>query len=527
MALELAWLERRRAQLPPEDFQRLQDRVLRAQARRLRATALELQGLLIKLGQFLSTRVDVLPPAFTGELADLQDLVPPVPWPVIREQIARELGAPPEQVFADISPVPIASASLGQTHRAVLRDGRVVAVKVQRPGIEELVQIDLDAVRTVLRWVRRWTPIDRRVDVMALCDELERTTREELDYLTEAAHAERFARNFAGQGDIVVPRVYREYSTRRVLVMEFVRGHPVDDRAALAAAGLRPAEVAERIVRTYLQQVLRDGFFHADPHPGNVFVAPDGRLVFLDFGMMGQVTPADRAAMGRFVTGLMRRDLDALVQALRDLGFVRPHADPQGLRRGLAVLLDELSGVRLELADTAELRELMEEMREFLRSEPLQIPTQYAYLGRAVGILLGVTRSLDPDIDLVGLVRTHALPYLAPGTAESPGGAGPAWERLLGELREVALVLYRLPHRLDRLLERAEQGDLRLRVELGLLARRLDEQRRTQERLLRVVLAVAAAGIATLLRITDHPGDAHAAWAATALLLLWALRTPR
>lgn len=531
MALEIALLERRRRHLPPADFDRLQEQMLRRQAIRLRETALELQGLLIKLGQFLSTRVDVLPESFTHELAGLRDLVPPVPWAAAHAQIEREFARPLATVFADIDPQPLASASLGQTHRAVLLDGRIVAVKVQRPGVEELIAIDLDAVKTVVRLARRWTSIDRRVDLMALYGELERTTGEELDYVQEAAYAEQFAANFEQQNDVVVPAVHRDVSTRRVLVMEFMEGHPVDDRAALLAAGLRPAEVAERIVRTYLQQVLRDGFFHADPHPGNVFVAFDGRLIYLDFGMMGTITPSDRRAMGRFVSGVIRRDLEALVGAMRDLGFLRPHADAETLKRGLTVVLDRLSGVPLSQPNSAEFQEFLDDMREFLRSEPFQIPTQYAFLGRAVGILLGVTSALDPKIDLVKLLREHALRYLDPAAQEGAGAAaglgGVDWQRIASEARDLGLLLYRLPHRIDRLLERAENGDLRVRIDLGTVGRRLDERNRVLERLVRAVLTLGAAGAATALLVGGRAGDAHIGWGVTAVLLLWTLLAGR
>jgi predicted unusual protein kinase regulating ubiquinone biosynthesis (AarF/ABC1/UbiB family) len=537
IATSLILLERRRGQMPPEAFERHSAEVLRREAVRLRDTAVELQGLLIKLGQFLSTRVDVLPAAFTRELSTLRDMVPGVPWDEIRTVAEADLGRPLAEVFTSIEREPIASASLGQAHRAVLRDGADVAVKVQRPGIDELIEVDLGAVLTVVRWARRLTAVDRRVDLLALYRELARTTREELDYVLEADHAERFARNFAAQGDVVVPAIHRQWSGRRLLIMEFVAGIPVDDRGGLEAAGLSPSATAEKLLATYLQQVLRDGFFHADPHPGNVFVDPAGRLVYIDFGMMGEITPRDRQAMGRFAAGVVRRDLDLMVRALSDLGFLRPHAEAEPLKRALGIALDQMQGVQWNRPQGAAFEAFLDDMREFLRTEPFQLPTQYTFLGRAAGILLGITAALDPNLDLVRVLRDHAFSYLglepdarpgAAGTAaEDAGPAGGQWGTIRRELRNLALLLYRLPHRLDRLLERLESGDVRLRVELGSISRRLEEQNRVQERRTRAGLAVAAGGISAWLLNGGHAAASRVGFAVTALLLLWTWRSGR
>lgn len=526
LSAEIAWLDRRRRVLPAGEFAALEDRALRRMAVRLRETAIDLQGLLIKLGQFLSTRVDVLPQAFTAELASLRDMVPPVAWEDIRGQLERELGRSQAAVFAEFEPQPVASASLGQVHRATLLAGGPVAVKVQRPGIEELIGVDLAAVRAVCRLASRWTSVDRKVDLMALYGELERTTREELDYVLEAEHAERFGRNFAGQGDIVVPAIRHEWTTRRVLVMDFVSGRRLDDRAGLMAAGIDPLGVAERLVRTYLQQVLRDGFFHADPHPGNIFVGDDGSLVYIDFGMMGQIAPEDRTNFGLLVGGVIRRDFAVMVQAIRDLGFVRPHADAQALQRGLAVAIDLLSGTPIHQPSGVEFEEFLDEMREFLYSQPFQIPTQYAFLGRAIGILLGMTTALDPEIDFVRLLRGNALPYLNL-TGDGSGAPGLNWDTVTNEVRATAALLYRLPRRVDRFLEQAEAGELRVRVDLGAVGRRLDDRNRAIERLTRAVLASAAGGMATWLTVAGRTGDARAGWLVTALLLAWTLRGVR
>jgi predicted unusual protein kinase regulating ubiquinone biosynthesis (AarF/ABC1/UbiB family) len=520
MAWDLAWLERRRHRLPPGVAESLEERVYRRQGARLRSLAVAQGGLLIKLGQFLSTRVDLLPEAFTHELVALQDLVPPVPWEAVRRQLEGELGHPVDQVFDSFDPVPAAAASLGQVHRAVLRGGQPVAVKVQRPGVEELVAADLAAVRTVARYVQRWTRWGRQVEPLALVDELERTVGEELDYLVEAKHAERFRRNFADQPEVTVPRVVHELTTRRVLVMERVAGWKVDDRQALLAAGVDVRRTAGLLVRTYLQQVLRDGFFHADPHPGNVFVRDDGGLVYLDFGMMGEIAPEDRATFSRLVAAVIRRDMDALVEAIRDLGFLRPHANPEALKKGLSMALDHLSGVPFQRPSGEEFQEFLDEMREFLYSEPFRLPSQYAFLGRAIGILLGLTTTLDPEIDFVRLLQENALPYL-----RLEAEASPVWETVSREVRELALALYRLPRRLDRALQRLETGELVLRVQVPGLLRSLEARRRAHVVLARTVLTGALVLSATWLTVAGHAAEARIAWAVVAVLtlsLVWA-----
>jgi predicted unusual protein kinase regulating ubiquinone biosynthesis (AarF/ABC1/UbiB family) len=522
---EIIWLDRQRSHRTADEMVALESAVFRRQAIRLRETALQLQGLLVKLGQFLSTRVDILPEEFTSELAGLQDMVPPVPWPEVAHQLRAELGADAATAFASLEHVPVASASLGQVHRGRLPDGREVAVKVQRPGIEALVGADLDAVRRVMQVAQRWTRWSRRVDLPALFGELERTTREELDYVVEADHADEFRRLFAASNEIVVPQVLRDHLTHRVLIMEFVGGLRITDRAGMLAAGLDPHDVVERLVRTYLQQVLRDGFFHADPHPGNLFVDPRGRLIFVDFGMMGRIPPEHRATFGRLVGAVVRRDSDALVAAVRDLGFVRAHADDVMLKRGLSVALDQLSGVPFDQPGSAAFQAFLDEMREFLYTEPFQLPSQYAFLGRAISILQGIAAGLDPQADMVALLRASALPYLhLDSGGGAAGAAGLTWELVWREIRDTALLLYRLPRRLDKLATQVSEGQINVRVELAGLHRRLDRQSRAVRRVGVAVLAAAACLSATWLTVAGRGLPADLLWAGAGLLALWSLR---
>ncbi|NIV30937.1 MAG: AarF/ABC1/UbiB kinase family protein, partial [Anaerolineae bacterium] len=315
--------------------QRTRSDRLRHIAADFRALAVHMGGVLIKVGQFLSARLDVLPEEVTAELAGLQDEVPPEAFADIRQVAEAELGAPLAERFAAFEEVPLAAASLGQVHRATLSlsvenengnedDGTTarVVVKVQRPNIEAIIATDLAALRTVGNWLHRYPPIRRRVDVPALLAEFTRILYEEIDYLAEGRNAETLAANFEGRAGVRIPRVFWTHTTPRVLTLEDVYAIKITDYDAITAAGVDRAEVAQRLFETYLRQIFEDGFFHADPHPGNLFVSPgeepDGagwQLTFVDFGMAGRVPPDLRAGMRELIIALGTRDAARLVKS--------------------------------------------------------------------------------------------------------------------------------------------------------------------------------------------------------------------
>ena len=589
VGLELWWVERRCARLPATVGGELRQALYTAQAVRLRVLMTGLQGLWIKLGQFLSTRVDVLPAPFTREFARLQDLVPPFPGPQALAAVAEAFGRPATGeggVFAAFEERPVAAASLGQVHRAWVQtdalppsqgagasdppaasagqasgpqetapeDGPAarglagglppppaqglvpVAVKVLRPGIERAVAADLSALMWILRGADRWTRLGRRVDLFALHGELAHITYQEMDYRVEAEHAARFRDNLRGQPGLRAPFVFPQWTSRRVLVMEYVSGLRIDRPDELRAAGVQPQAVAALLGRSYIRQVLRDGFFHADPHPGNLFVTRAGELIFIDFGMMATIRPEERGHIARLITGAIARDYDAILGAMGDLGFLRPGARAAVLRKALALALDQLSGIPLERPDSAEFRAFLNEMREFLYTEPFQLPARYAFLGRALGILLGIVTSLDPDIHMLPLLREAALPLLGVrGEPASGGAAGAGAPPLgtsllggaLGGARDTLLALYRLPRRLDRLVERLDEGELHVQADLAGLQRRVEGWARATRGLANHLLAGVSAICATLFTIAHRPAYADAAWIAAGLLLLAGWRTSR
>lgn len=495
-------------------------RLYRRHAVRLREAAQELGGLLIKVGQAASSRVDILPPEFTEELAHLQDEVPPEAWPAVKATVEAELGRPLEEAFRHFDPAPVAAASLGQVHRAVLPDGTEVAVKVQRPGIEDVVAADLRALRLSMALARRLTRMGRELDLDRIFEEFRRTTAEELDYLAEARNAEQFAANFADRRHVRAPRVHWSHTTRRVLTMEYVRGIKITHYAELEAAGIDRSQVARRLIRAYLRQIFRDGFFHADPHPGNLFVQSDGTLVFVDFGMVGRIPAPVRAVLRDLLRASVEADPTAIVQAMDRLGFLRPGADRLALERTASLLLDRFHGRTLREWQETPLEEIGQQVLGVLRGNPFQVPQNFIYLGKTVGTLAGLATGLDPDFNLVAVVG----PYLA-RLAEDPDGGGPG--EVARELRRYACRLLRLPALTERVLTKAERG--RLHVELDLTPfEQVSAQVEAAVR--RGVLAVLAAGIlvaSALLYLNGAAWEARAGLALALVLAAVALRTPR
>lgn len=446
-----------------------------------RRLAVQMGGVLIKVGQFLSSRVDILPAEIIQELEGLQDEVAPESFEDIRKLAEVELGLPLEQLFTWFDPTPLAAASLGQVHRAQLANlpwetpssagtepGNVV-VKIQRPEIETIITTDLRALKTVGEWLHRYPPIRRRANVPQLLEEFSRILYEEIDYLAEGRNAETFAANFRDQPRIRVPRVLWAYTTRRVLTLENVFGIKITDYDQISAAGISRAAVASRLLDAYLQQVFEDGFFHADPHPGNLFVrpltSPDGQsgqvdweLTFVDFGMVGRVTPSLKQGLRELLIGVGTKDASRVVQAYQKLDILLPGADLQQIEKAEQQLFDRYWGKNMsELSSISlqEIREFADEFRELLYQLPFQLPQNFIFLGRAVGILSGMCTGLDPQFNVWDHLAPYARKILM---ADSRSGL----ESWLTEIENVARLFFNLPIRLDRLLGQIEEGRLTL-----------------------------------------------------------------
>lgn len=444
---------------------------MRGFARKFHLLAVELGGLMIKVGQFLSSRLDILPPEITSELEGLQDEVPPVPFPAIRALAEEELGAPLEQVFAFVEETPVAAASLGQAHRARLLPADTadtglanVMLKVQRPGIDEIVDVDLAALRKVGGWLSRIRLVSRRADVPALVEEFAQTSFEEIDYLHEAANAERFDAAFADDPRVSVPRVAWERTTRRVLTLEDVTAIKITEAAALRTAGIDPAEVAPVFASVMFDQLFTTGFFHADPHPGNIFVTPVSsgsgghhwKLTFIDFGMMGEVTASTRSGLRKLLIAAAARDGKGLVAAINDVGVLVPSADTLELERAMTHLFARFGGMgfaELREVDPKEFRDFAVEFGDVVRSLPFQFPENFLLIVRAMSLTSGVCSSLDERFNLWDSVEPYAARLLR-------DERGNLVQDVAQQALDAAAIALRLPNRLDGLASRLEEGSL-------------------------------------------------------------------
>jgi ubiquinone biosynthesis protein len=375
-------------------------------ARMLYKSAVRLQGMLIKACQFIATRADVLPDAWVHTLSGLHDRVPPRPFAIVRERIERELGLPLEAVFVEFDQWPIASASLAQVHAARLIDGRRCAVKVQYPGIEGIVRADLRNLAFILR-VLAW--LEHDFDFRILTREAFKYIPMELDFEHEAQNCETIAHNLASRSDVVVPRVYGEFTTRRVLVMELVDGIKVTDVAALERAGIDKHAVAQKLMEVFCEQVLRDGFFHADPHPGNVMVQPGPKLVLLDFGLAKDFPPRFREGIVRLTFSILISDQAGIAAAFEQLGFRTRDGSPETLVTLANVMLGNTVRRGRAYADKQLIQEFSEELPRALRVNPIvEVPADVLLVTRVMGLLSGLGKTLDSRVNLFATIMPYA-----------------------------------------------------------------------------------------------------------------------
>lgn len=500
-------------------------------ANRFKHLAIQMGGVMIKVGQFLSTRLDVLPLEITEELAGLQDEVPPEEAEAIATLAETELKRPLTEIFFSFDREPLAAASFGQVHRATLTISDAanlgfekVVVKVLRPYIEELVTIDLAALRTVGSWLQRYRPIRDRANVPALIEELANGVTEETDYLKEGRNAETFAHNFKDDPFVDVPRVIWEYTTRRVLVLEDVFAIKITDYDGLTKAGINRAEVASHLLEKYLKQIFEDGIFHADPHPGNLFITPlpenrsDGstnwKLTFVDFGMVKQMPSNLGSGLREVLIAIGLRDSGRLVRAYQALGVLLPNANLTQVENASRMVFDRFGGrtmSEIKKIDREEMIRFARQFRELLYDMPFQLPENLLYLGRTIGLLSGMCTGLYPGFN----VWTEIAPYAAKLAAQKDGYD---WKEWLNELGNIAKIMITLPGSMERTLAKVERGELT--VQMPMVNTQIRSLERSIDRLTAAIIFVALLLSGVFLYSTETvPGNALIFGAFLTLLL--------
>ncbi len=460
-------------------------------AKRFRILAIRMGGVMIKVGQFLSARLDVLPREITDELAGLQDEVAAEPFEPIQALIEAEFGMSLSEKFSDFNQIPIAAASIGQVYSAHLCATNVdgtpcpaVVVKVQRPHIEEIIDIDLSAIRIIGNWLLHYKPIRKRANVARLIEEFSLSLYEEIDYLHEGKNAETFAENFKDLSEVQVPAVIWSHTTKRVLTLQDVRGIKITDYADIEAAGIDRGAVAKRLFDTYLKQIFEDGFFHADPHPGNLFVQPpaqgknlqDWKLTFIDFGMTGTLPEKTFNALREMLIAIGTQDSHRLMKSFDALDVLLPEADLDLLEKAGQRIFDRFWGKstnELREMHQEDAREFIDEFGDLMYEMPFQAPENLILLGRCVSILSGMCSALDPEFN----IWLSVSPYVTK-LVEAEGGG--AIKTVLDEVLKVLKILIALPMKTDALINKIEQG--RLEVRTPSLNREVNRLQRSQNK---------------------------------------------
>nr|WP_293079899.1 AarF/ABC1/UbiB kinase family protein [Moorena sp. SIO4A1] len=430
----------------------------KTQAIWIRDTFLDLGPTFIKVGQLFSTRADLFPSEYVEELSKLQDRVPAFSYEQVEQIIQEDLGKPIKELFSAFDPIPLAAASLGQVHKAQLRSGEEVAIKVQRPGLKKLFTIDLKILKGIAYYFQNHPDWGRGRDWSGIYEECCRILWEEIDYLNEGRNADTFRRNFRNYDWVKVPRIYWRYTSSRVLTLEFLPGIKISSYEALEAAGLDRKLIARLGAEAYLQQLLNDGFFHADPHPGNIAVSHQGSLIFYDFGMMGQIKANVREQLMETLFGIAQKDGDRVVTSLIELGALSPVSDMGPVRRSVQYMLDNFMDKPFE---DQSITNISDDLYEIAYGQPFRFPATFTFVMRAFSTLEGVGKGLDPEFNFMEVAKPFALEIMTNGNTPDNNSFINELGRQAAQMSSTALGL---PQRIESTIEKLERGDLRIRV---------------------------------------------------------------
>lgn len=446
---------------------------------RLRLAFEELGPTFIKLAQILSSRPDLITEAYAEEFRKLLDEVPPFPATAAKRIITEELKEPLDNIFVEFDEVPVAAASIAQVHNATLSDGTSVIVKVQRPGIKEQILSDIEIIGTVARLMEKYIPESRFFNPTGIVQEFSRTIRKELDFTEEARSCARFARNFAEVPGVCIPKVYDEYLTEKVLVMERITGVSVDEPDEIAGMGLDRSELSRTIVDAYLKMMLEDGFFHADPHPGNIFIMSDGRICFMDFGIVGRVSEETKETLAETFVALLKKDYDGLVDHYIELGYLPEDADVDTFRRefkaDLIDLIEPLYGVAIREINLAE---YLDTVLQLAQRHRLSLPTDLLLINKTLMLLDGVVRHLNPEFNFIEAAEPYAEKLLKEKVSPFKTAS-----RVSKDIAEVGDFLLLFPKQSKKLMNKVLKDDIHFKTSLTGLEKFIRDMDRSSNRI--------------------------------------------
>lgn len=470
----------------------------KAQAVWIRSTLLDLGPTFIKVGQLFSTRADIFPGEYVEELSKLQDKVPAFSYEQVEKTIEHELGKKIPELFESFEPIPLAAASLGQVHKATLHSGEAVVVKVQRPGLKKLFEIDLQILKGIARYFQNHPDWGRGRDWMGIYEECCRILWEEIDYLKEGRNADTFRRNFRNIDWVKVPRVYWRYTSSQVLTLEYAPGIKISQHEAIEAAGLDRKVIARQGAEAYLHQLLNNGFFHADPHPGNIAVSPEGALIFYDFGMMGRIKSNIREGLMQTLFGIVQKDGDRVVKSLINLGALAPVEDMGPVRRSVQYMLDHFMDKPFENQSVAA---ISDDLYEIAYNQPFRFPATFTFVMRAFSTLEGVGKGLDPNFNFMEVAQPYAMQLMT----DMNGSQGNSFlNELSRQAVQVSSTALGLPRRLEDTLEQIERGDVRVRVRSIETERLLRRQTNVQIGMTYAVIVSGFTLSATILLVKEY-----------------------
>jgi predicted unusual protein kinase regulating ubiquinone biosynthesis (AarF/ABC1/UbiB family) len=441
--------------LSPERKAERLSRLHRRNAALISRKALEMKGVMIKVGQFLSSRIDFLPDEYIQELSGLQDQVPPHDYAAIRQRIIEDLGSAPEEIFSEFDKEPIAAASLGQVHRAVLKDGREAAVKVQYPGIEKIIETDIkmfEVLINLLHGKMGW------INLRVLHEEFSRIVRSELDYGQEGRNAERFRMNFSADERVIIPKVYWEFSRGKVLTLEFVSGTKISECSVIKASGVDCRQLVNLLAETYSKMIFVHGFFHGDPHPGNIFVGPGPTLIFVDFGMVQAISDSTRRNLRLYAQAIVENDTPGIIDALERLGFLIEGADYKTITDVTQELIDKYRYSTPEELKALTVDDIGDEINNIRGViDNFQVPNYFILLGRTIGMLNGMAYRLNPEVNIIEIAKPYIKEFLRGIQADSVN-------QVFDFVKKKVLEMVDLPTQARTFLKKANRGELSFKM---------------------------------------------------------------